>query len=195
MQLLNVTNLPIALFLDKAPIPFGDPIEGVVATIASPGVINVPGYDAPAVGDSLAFTFLAGGSMPAPLVAGTPYYVVTIVSAALGTFNVSATKGGSAINTTSAGASVVAHLLSGQVDGVTLPFKTSNTVLVENNSGGALTLQSTNDLNGGVGPSQGPNTAAWATLVAVPAGGQVLAQLNNDWIRVSTAATLALIQN
>lgn len=195
MQLLNVTNLPIALFLDKAPIPFGDPIEGATVTAAAPGVFTVPGYDAPAVGDALSFTFLAGGSMPAPLVAATIYYVQAIVSAAAGTFNVSATKGGSAITTTTAGASLVAHLLSGEVDGVTLPFKSSGTVLVENNSGGTLVLQSTNDLNAGVGPSQGPNTSGWATVVSLTTGQQALVQLNNDWIRVSSAGTLSLMQN
>lgn len=195
MQLLNVTNLPIALFLDKAPIPFGDPIEGVTVTAAAPGVFTVPGYDAPAVGDSLALTFLAGGSMPAPLVAGVPFFVQAIVSAALGTFNVSLTKGGSALTTTTTGASLVAHLLSGQTDGVVLPFKAGGTVLVENNSAGTLVLQSTSDANLGVGPSQGPLSASWATLISLAAGAQGLVVLNNDWIRVSTAGILALQQN
>ena len=195
MQMLNVTNLPINLALDKAPIPFGDPIEGATATVATPGVFTVPGYDAPAINDAIAFSFLAGGSIAAPLVVGTTYYVQSIVSAAAGTFTLAATKGGAAITTTSAGANLVAHLLSGEVDGVTLPFKSSGTVLVENNSGGTLVLQSTNDLNGGVGPSQGPNSAGWATLVSLPTGAQALVVLNNDWIRVSSAGTLTLQQN
>lgn len=195
MQLLNVTNLPINLALDRAPVPFGDPIAGATATAAAPGVFTVPGYNAPVVGDALSFTFLAGGSMPAPLVAGTQYYVQAVVSAALGTFNVSATKGGAAITTTTTGASLIAHLLSGQTDGVVLPFKPNNTVLVENNSAGTLVLQSTSDLNAGVGPSQGPNTGTWATIVSLVAGARALASLNNDWIRVSTAGTLSLVQN
>lgn len=195
MQLLAVTGLPINLALDKAPIPFGDPIEGVTATAAAPGVFTVPGYDAPAVNDILAFTFLAGGSMPAPLVAAVPVYVQSIVSAAAGTFTVSLTKGGAAVTTTTTGASLVAHLLSNETDGVPLPFKPNNTVLVENNSGGSLTLQTTNDANQGVGPSQGPASANWATLLTLAAGGQSLATINNDWIRVSTAATLYLMQN
>lgn len=195
MQLLAVTNLPINLALDRAPVPFGDPIEGATATAAAPGVFTVPGYDAPAVGDALSFTFLAGGSMPAPLVAGAQIYVQAIVSAALGTFNVSLTKGGAAVTTTTTGSLLVAHLLSGETDGVVLPFKPNNTVLVENNSGGTLVLQTTNDANLGVGPSQGPASANWATLVSLTAGGQALATINNDWIRVSTSGTLYLQQN
>jgi hypothetical protein len=196
MQLLAVTNLPIDLALDKAPLPFGDPIEGVMATAAAPGVFTVPGYDAPAVNDLISFTFLAGGSMPAPLVAAVPVYVQSIVSAAAGTFTVSLTLGGAAVTTTTTGASLVAHLLSNEVDGVTLPFKPNNTVTVENTlTGSTLVLQSTNDLNLGKGPSQGPNTGAWATLVSLVAGAQALVTLNNDWIRVSSAGTLYLKQN
>jgi|GEM_PF-6917135 len=122
MQILNVTNLPIYLPGDKAPLPFGDPFEDATATAASPGVFQVPGYDNPVAGDSLAFTFLAGGSIPGGINPAQTYYVVNPTAGA-GTFNVAATKGGTAINTTSTGASLVAHLLSGEVDGVTLPFK------------------------------------------------------------------------
>jgi hypothetical protein len=189
-----VTNLPIYLpYYDKAPLPFGDPLEGATATVAAPGVFNVPGYDNPAVGDAIVFTYLAGGSMPAPLVYGTTYYVQAIVSAAAATFNLSATKGGAAITTTSTGASLVAHLVSNETDGVTLPFKATGTVVVENNSGGTLVLQSAPDLNNGVGPSQGPGT--WSTLVSLVSGAQANVVLNNDWIRVSTAGTLTLQQN
>lgn len=197
MQVLPITNLPVYLPYDKAPQPFGDPIEGVTATSAAPGIITVPGYDAPVAGDEIALTFLAGGSMPTGLNPAQVYFVVApIVN---NTFAVSATKGGGAITTSSVGASLVAHLLSGQVDGVTLPFKPSNSVLVENNSAGTLALQTTNDLNTTTyGAPSGPNAAAWANLG--PAGGftagqQAVVVLNNDWIRVATAGTLYLIQN
>lgn len=193
MQLLNVTNLPIYLPGDVAHVPFGDPLGGATATSAAPGVFTVPGYDAPAAGDQVSFTFtLPGGSIPTGI---NPAQVYFVVSPSGATFSVSATKGGSAITTTTTGANLIAHLLSGQVDGVTLPFKPNNTVLVENNTGASLTLQTTNDLNTAGGYPLGPNSANWATLATVPATGQVLAVLNNDWIRVSTAATLALIQN
>lgn len=193
MQLLNVTNLPIYLPADKAPAPFGDPIAGVTATAAAPGIITVPGYNAPVAGDAISLTFMAGGSMPSPLVGAQTYYVVApIVN---NTFAVSATKGGAAITTTTTGANLVAHLLSGEVDGVVLPFKPTNTVLVENNTAGTLVLQSTNDLNTAGGYIGGPNAGAWATVVSVPANSRALANLNNDWIRVSTAGTLSLVQN
>jgi len=201
MQILAVTNLPIYLPSDVAHVPFGDPIGGVTCTSASPGVFTVPGYDAPAAGDLIAFTFtLPGGSIPTGITAATPYYVVSPSGA---TFSVSATKGGSAINTSSTGANLVAHLLSGEVDGVTLPFKPSNTVVVENNSGGTLVLQSTNDLNvspagsSSLSPTYpgGPNASNWATLLSLTSGQIGQCALNNDWIRVSTSGTLYLQQN
>jgi hypothetical protein len=191
MQLLNVTNLPIYLPYDTARAPFGDPIEGVTATLATPGIVTVPGYLAPVAGDAIALTFLAGGSIPTGLSPGITYYVVApIVN---NTFALAATKGGAAIATTSTGANLVAHLLSNQVDGVTLPFKPNNTVLVENNSGGTLALQGAADLNVGVGPPQGPGS--WNTLQSLTTGQQSLVGLTYDWLRVSTAGTLSLMQN
>ena len=189
MQILNVTNLPIYLPYDTAQVPFGDPIEGITCTSASPGVITAPGY-APTNGDLVSLTFLAGGSIPTGLTAGTAYYVV---SASGNTFSVSATKGGAAINTSSTGASLVLHLLSGEVDGVTLPFKPGYTVLVENNSGGTLVLQGASDSGTGYGVPNGPGT--WNTIKSMTAGQQALVSLAYDWIRVSTAGTLTLIQN
>lgn len=194
MQLLPVTNLPIYLPADKAQIPFGDPLSDGTATAAAPGVFTVPGYNAPAVNDALSFSFITGGSLPAPLVVGTVYYVQSVVSAALGTFTLSATKGGAAITTTTTGASFTTHLMSAEVYGVTLPFKPSNTVVVSNTTGGSLVLQSAPDLNtASYGNPQGPGT--WTALATVAAGAKALAVLNNDWLRVSTAATLYLEQN
>jgi hypothetical protein len=148
MQLLTVSNLPIYLPYDTAAVPFGDPLEGVTCTSASPGVITAPGY-VPKNGDAVQLSFLAGGSMPTGLTAYTTYYVV---AASSDTFEVSATKGGSAINTSSTGASLVLHLISQQVDGVTLPFKPGNTVLLQGTAG--LILQGAND-SGVQAPGQG----------------------------------------
>jgi len=198
MQVLNVTNLPIYLPYDKAPLPFGDPINGVTATAAAPGVITNPdtgGYT-PVAGDAVAFSFTAGGSLPAPLVVGQIYYVVAPIRA--GTFAVSATKGGSAITTTTTGSNITLHLLSNQVDGVVLPFKPGYTVVVQNTTGGSLTLQGAPD-SGVAAPGQGYNPpsgpGSFVTLAVVPANSSVIAQLTQDWIRVSTAATLQLLQN
>lgn len=197
MQILNVTNLPIYLPADKAAIPFGDPINDAAVTLASPGVWTVPGY-VPTNGDAISFSIpVGGGTLPVAITVGTVYYVV---GSSAGTFNVSATKGGSAINTATASTGVItAHLLSGEFYGVTLPFKPSNTVVVENNTTGSLTLQSapdsgqaaagTNTYNAPAGPG------SFSTLAVVPANSRVLVNLNNDWIRVSTAATLTLVQN
>lgn len=51
-------------------------------------------------------TAAVGGSLPAPLVAGTPYFVV---NATTNTFQVESSIGGGAINLTTAGASVLIH--------------------------------------------------------------------------------------
>jgi hypothetical protein len=190
MQILNVTNLPIYLPYDVSHVPFGDPLEGITCTSAAPGVITAPGYDNPQAGDQVALTYTTGGSMPTGLTYGQAYYVV---SPSGDTFSLAATKGGSAITTTSTGANLVLHLLSGEVDGVTLPFKPTGSVVVENNSGGTLVLQGANDANAGVGPPQGPGS--WNTIVSLTTGAQANAQLLYDWIRVSSAGTLTLQQN
>jgi hypothetical protein len=200
MQLLSVSNLPIYLPADKAPLPFGDPLSGAnTITLASPGVFAVQGYDNPAVGDAISFSLPAvnPGTLPAAITVGTVYYVSAIVSAALGTFNVSATKGGASINTAQAATgNITAHLLSNQFYGVVLPFKPGNTVLLQGAAG--LILQGASDVNengsfGSFGNPGGPG--AFSTLATIPASGSILVTLNADWIRVSTAATVNLIQN
>lgn len=194
MQVLNVTNLPIYLPNDKAPVPFGDPFSDASFTLASPSVVSVPGY-VPTNGDAIAFTVSGTGVLPAAITAAVVYYVVGAVPAT-GAFNVSATKGGAAINAAQAStAPVTAHLVSGETDGVPLPFKPGYTVVVLNLSGGSLTLQGAPDLNA-AGPFGNPGgPGSFVTIAVVGAGAAALAQLNADWIRVSTAATLVLLQN
>jgi parallel beta-helix repeat protein len=63
-------------------------------TIASPGVVTLTGHGL-IVNDVVYFT--TTGALPTGLAANTPYYVKTVVDA--NTFQVSATKGGAAINT------------------------------------------------------------------------------------------------
>lgn len=199
MKVLQVGIFPIYLPYDKAPVPFGDPIEGVTATSAAPGVISTPGTYVPVVNDAVSLTFLAGGSMPTGLTYGQQYYVQSATqTAGIWTFTLSATKGGAAITTSSTGASLVLHLLSGEVDGVTLPFKSGGTVVVENNTAGSLTLQGAFDTGqatpgNGYNPPSGPGS--FFTLAVVGAGGAAECVLQADWIRVSTNGTLILQQN
>lgn len=90
------------------------PISAVTVTSASPGVVTWTGH--PLVnGDVVVFS--ASGSVPTGLTAGTLYYVV---SASTNTFQVSATKGGTAINTSSTGSGVsVRCVTTGNGDGTT----------------------------------------------------------------------------
>lgn len=199
MQILNVTNLPIYLPADRAQVPFGDPVNGATITLASPGVFALPGY-VPTNGDQISFTIpVGGGTLPAAIVAGTRYFVVGAV-AATGVFNVAATLGGAAINTATASTGVItAHILSPVLYGTLCPFKSGATVVVENNTAGTLVLQGAPDSGQAAAgtntynPPSGPG--AYSTIASVPANGRAVATLSADWIRVSTAATLTLVQN
>lgn len=71
-----------------------DKTATVTITIASPGVVSWAGHTL-VNGDQVRFT--TTGALPTGIVAGTLYYVV---NQAAGTFQISATLGGTAINTT-----------------------------------------------------------------------------------------------
>lgn len=202
MQVLNVTNLPIYLPYDKAPLPFGDVFDDGSATFASPAVFTAVGY-VPTVGDAVGISVDAGGQLDANFTVGQRYFVVS--SPGNNTFTLSATKGGAAINAAAiTGTNLAIHLLSNQVDGTTAPFKSGAVAVVFNLSGGTLVLQSAPDsgTSGQYGRPAGPG--AWTTVKfanglagggSVGAGAAALVQLDNDWIRCSTAATLVLLQN
>ena len=191
MRQLSVTQYPIYLPADYAQLPFGDPLSDITVTSASPGVVTSPGYN-PTNGDAVGFSFAAGGSIPTGLTAGTVYYVV---NAANDTFQVSATKGGAAINTSSTGASLTLHLLSNQRYGTRCPFKTGATVVAMNLGGSTVTLQSAPDASAGVPYGNPTGPGAYTTIAAVPAGTAVDLVLNNDWISLTGAGTLVLLQN
>jgi hypothetical protein len=189
MHLLNVTNNPIYLPLDRAPVPFGDPFVATV-TSASPGVATVVGYT-PTAGDAVSFSSTgATGAVPTGLTGGTTYYVVNPSGQ---TFQVSATKGGSAINTSSTGTNVVVHLLSNQVDGaINGLFKPTGSVIAVNLSGGTLILQGASDTGTTYGNQQGPGT--WNTLVSLPTLSMARVDIQYDWLRVNTTGTIQLLQ-
>lgn len=209
MQVLTIGTLPIYLPYDKAPVPFGDAIEGVTVTAAAPGVFTTPdggGY-VPTVGDAVALTFTAGGSLPAPFtvtpngsttfgvngIALAIYYVSAVTGS---TFSLALTKGGSSVTTTTTGSNVVLHLMSNEVDGVALPFKPNNSVVAENNTGSSLTISTAAD-SGQAAPGQGYNPplgpGSFTVIATIPAGGAQVVTINNDWIKAS--GTIILQQN
>lgn len=208
MQVLTLSTLPIYLPYDVAPVPFGDVVP-VTVTAAAPGVVTLldAGY-VPANGDVVAFSFLAGGALPGGLsmgaigqyaatnTAGLAQFGYFVVNATATTFQVSATKGGAGITTSSTGTNVVVHLLSGKVDGVTLPFKPGNSVVAENNTAGSLTISTAADANvaapgQGYNPPSGPGS--FTVIATIPAGAAQVVQINNDWIKAS--GTIILQQN
>lgn len=76
------------------------------ATSASPAVFTAPGSSY-ANGNTVVLFPGAGGTLPTGFTAGTVYYVV---SASGATFQLSATSGGTAINSSSTGSGIVAAL-------------------------------------------------------------------------------------
>lgn len=159
---------------DDQPVPF-------TVTIASPGVLTFPADYFPTNGQRI--TLSTTGALPTGLAVGTTYF---IVNAANNTAQLSLTSGGAAINTSvSQSGNHTAHMSYVNIASAATvcPFKAGNTVLVYNGTAGSLVLQDSAD------------NSTFATLATVPAGGYANVQLRNQYIRVSTAATLYLLGN
>lgn len=80
---------------------FVPPLGPCTISDASPAVIGFAGHGLTA-GDAVVFSVSSGGSLPTGLVAGTTYYVIASGLTATA-FEVSATPGGAAVNTSTAG--------------------------------------------------------------------------------------------
>lgn len=175
-----VTNAP--LDLAQEPEVGGDDIPvTVTVTIASPGVFTAPADYIPVNTNRVKLS--TTGALPTGLTAGTTYYVV---AASGRTFELSATSGGSAINTSGSQSGVhTAHLNSGEIASaiVPIPFKPEYTVVVSNTTAGSLVLQDSDD------------NVTYGTLATVAAGEYQKVQLRKRYIKVSTAATLYLLGN
>lgn len=91
-------NYPFKVLLNDAP---AETSATVTISNASPGVVTWTGHGL-AVNTPVVFT--TTGALPTGLTAGTTYYVKTVLDA--DTFTVSATAGGTAIDTSSAGSGV-----------------------------------------------------------------------------------------
>jgi hypothetical protein len=80
-----------------------NPGRTVASVTAATDVLALDGHGF-ADDDALLFRVEDGGTMPAPLVAGTTYYAIRLTDA---TFQVSATAGGAAVDFTTAGSDVI----------------------------------------------------------------------------------------
>lgn len=216
MQILNLTGTlagtqPVYLPYDKAPVPFGDPLAATL-TAATPTVVTVPGY-APSQNDLVSLTVSgttgylatqAGNISSNTLQIGQTYYVTSISG---DTFSLTTQANGSGVacwsTLTQFGGIPFVHLLSNQVDGVSLPFKPGNSVVALNAGSTAtlttvmtapITLFGAADKQTGYGAPQGPG--AYAVIATVAFGVPKIIQLNYDWIVASAGTgTLVLIQN
>jgi hypothetical protein len=198
MQLLNVSTLPIYLPFDQAHVPFGDPFEDASITSSVTAIVTLPGYDAPIAGQGLIFSDLTGSVESASLSAQVLYYIIAPIAG--DTFAISATKGGAPLATTAAVAAgaFTAHLVTGETDGVPLPFKPNNTVLAVNQNAFSVTLMGANDKAAPVqgtygGAPQGPSTLN--VIASIAGGSMALVNLSYDWLQTSASGTISLIQN
>ena len=196
MQILQlVANQWVYTVYDIAPIPFGDPFQGSATSSTAAAVFTVVGYQSTS-GDAVTLSVEAGGFLDTAFTVGTIYYVV---SPSTDTFELSATKGGSAIAAASSTASslVSVHLVSNQVDGTVLPFKPGNSVVLLNLSTYSVILEGAADASaptpGNYTYPTGPGTAH--AIATIAAGSAALVQLNYDWIKASSTAGLVLLQN
>jgi hypothetical protein len=229
MQVLITTGTaagtqPIYLPYDKAPVPFGDPLAASL-TAATPTVVTVPGY-LPTNGDAVSIS-VAGTSGFLTSLSGlstisfqlnTTYYVS---SASGDTFTLSTVKANAAspafvyaaITTLGQfGGQPFVHLLSNQVDGTFVPFKSGATALAMNggavsgtgSSTLAVTILGAPDLNtvlatGTYGAPLGPNalgTTGWNVIGTIGFGAPKLVTLGYDWIvATGSTSTLILLQN
>ena len=221
MQVYNLTaGLPVYLPYDQAVVPFGDPFQDVTITSSTTAVISVPGY-VPSGNDIVGFTATSGntlasgistfvlagqgtqtdnGTVIAASASGLYYVIASSISG--NSFSISATKGGSAVATTtsnSAAGQVTIHLLSMQKDGALLPFKPGASVVVMNISGTNATLQTASDTGQAAAGTNTYNQAplgagSFTTVATVNSGTAQLVTLNNDWVRASGSG-LVLLQN
>jgi hypothetical protein len=222
MQVLITTGTaagtqPIYLPYDKAPVPFGDPLAASW-TAATPSIFTVTGY-IPTVNDAVSLSIAGTSGFLSSLsglttVSGqlnNTYYVSAV--SATNTFTLGTQKGTvtsiSMITTgMQLGGQDFVHLLSNQVDGTTIPFKSGATVLAMNGGTqqllgttafGSVTLMGAPDLNttlatGTYGAPLGPST--FAVIATIGFGTPKLVQLSYDWIVASgSTSTLVLIQN
>jgi len=103
----TVNGLYIANNTDYSWIPVSK-VATVTISSASPGVVTLSSHGL-AANEPVVFSN-SGGALPAAITAGTVYYVKTVLTSS--TFTISATPGGTAINTASTGTgthSVTAH--------------------------------------------------------------------------------------
>jgi|SRR5882757_478523 len=220
MQILNLTGTaagtqPVYLPYDKAPVPFGDPISGVTMTAATPSVITVPGYS-PSQNDVVTLSVSSGallGTLTSLTISANQTYYATSLSATVpNAFSLSTQANGTPLNAFTTGLQagtsslITMHLLSNQVDGTVMPFKTGNQTLAINlgyyTSSGApasITLFGAADKSstlstGTYGNPIGPNT--YSVIATIAPYTAKLVTLSNDWVVASAStASLVLIQN
>lgn len=109
MQFLSGT---LRLATSRMPIDYG-PSSTVTISNSSPALVAWFGNDGLplTVGDQVVFS--TTGTLPAPLIAGTAYYIIAAgLVQSSGLFEISDTQGGAAINTSSAGSGV--HTANGE---------------------------------------------------------------------------------
>jgi hypothetical protein len=116
----------------------------ITCTIASPGVITYAGHGMSA---NAPVAFATTGALPTGITAGTTYYIKTVIDA--NTFTISATPGGTAINTSGSQSGTHTLIATGP------RYSTANLGTIET-AGGGTTYFPGNAAGSGTNPATSP---------------------------------------
>jgi hypothetical protein len=129
-----ISNLVTAGW-SQATGPSGGGAQTVTVTIASPGVVSLASHGLLA-NDSVVFA--TTGALPTGLTAGTRYFVKTVLTS--GTFTVSTTSGGTAINTTGSQSGVQTMVGTVRMATATTAWGITARVNLQDNGGSCITF-------------------------------------------------------
>jgi hypothetical protein len=135
--------------------PSGGGAQVVTISIASPGVVSLAAHGLLA-NDSVVFS--TTGALPTGLTAGTQYFVKTVLTS--GTFTVSASSGGTVINTSGTQSGTQTMVSTVRMQSASTPWSVSFRLKLQDNGGVCITFSienSNSTLAGGnsTGPTYG----------------------------------------
>ncbi len=125
----------------------------ITVTIASPGVVSFTSHGLVA-GDGVVFS--TTGALPTGITAGTRYFVKAVLSA--NTFTISATNGGTVINTTGSQSGTQTMLAAVRMKTAVTPFSTAMIIQLTDNGGTCIqfSVANSNFTLAGATTGQGP---------------------------------------
>lgn len=139
--------------------PTGGGAQTITVTIATPGVVSLASH-ALLANDSVVFS--TTGALPTGITAGTRYFVKTVLTS--GTFTISTTSGGTAINTTGSQSGVQSMVGTCRMATATTAWGVTGRIKLQDNGGNCITFSAENSNSTLVG---GNTTSAGGFLLPV----------------------------